>query len=68
MPLNKQSLKEVLKQLSAKEKKEALKWIDSLPKKELEELEELNRIHLSDLLIEKYLKCNGIESHSSPEK
>lgn len=68
MPSNKQSLKEVLKQLSSKEKREAIKWIDSLSKKQLEELEELNRIHISDLLIEKYLKCKGIESHSSPKK
>lgn len=56
MPSNKQSLKEVLKQLSAKEKKEALKWIDSLPDEEIKRFELLTKIHLVQVLTERFLK------------
>lgn len=56
MPSNKQSLKELLKQMSAKEKKEALKWIDSLSDEEIKRLELLTKIHLIQALTERFLK------------
>lgn len=62
MQSRKQELKDMLKKLSLKEGKEALKWIDNLSKKELDELELLNRIQLTELLIKKYFKSKAIDS------
>lgn len=56
MPSSKQSLKEVLKHLSTKEKREALKWIDSLLDEEIKKLELLTKIQLVQVLTERFLK------------
>lgn len=54
MQSHKQILKEAMKNLSAKERKEALKWIDNLSQKELELVQQLSEIQLAQLLLEQY--------------
>lgn len=67
MPSRKQDLRDSMKQLSLKKRKEALKWIDNLSEKELEEFEQLNKVQLTEFLIKKYLKRRRVHSKKHPK-
>lgn len=68
MPSRKQALKDSIKQLSEKERKEALEWIDSLSEKELKKFEQLTKIQLTQFLIEKYINDRILDSKKSSRK
>ncbi|MBK6484065.1 MAG: hypothetical protein IPG01_13270 [Chitinophagaceae bacterium] len=51
-----------MKDLSAKERKEALKWIDSHSKEEIETLELFTKVEFAQVLIQRFLKERAINS------
>lgn len=49
-------LKEAMKQLSSTERKEALKWVDSLSEEKIIEFEVLIKAQLAQVLLKTYLQ------------